>query len=194
MADPPYVTGDRARPRGSLPQAAQRRVRVARLALLWERVWPALWPPAGVAGLFLAVALLDLPARLPGWAHVGLLALFAAAFLAALVLAARRLSVPGVDAALRRVELASGLAHRPLEALRDRPVGTAGADEAALWAAHQARMRASTARLAVGVPAAGRARRDPLALRAALALLLVIAVAAGRNDGSSRLLRAMNPS
>ena len=34
---------------------------LARLALLFERVWPALWPPLGVAGVFLCAALLDLP-------------------------------------------------------------------------------------------------------------------------------------
>ena len=38
---------------------------LARLAILFERVWPALWPPLGVAGVFVCVALLDLPALLP---------------------------------------------------------------------------------------------------------------------------------
>ncbi|MCC7273647.1 MAG: DUF4175 family protein, partial [Alphaproteobacteria bacterium] len=194
MADPTSVTGDPARPGAALPARASRRVRLARLALLWERVWPALWPPAGIAGLFLILALLDVPALLPGWAHVLLLVAFALAFLAAAVQAARSLAMPAPAAARRRVELASGLAHRPLAALQDRPVGSTGAEERALWAAHQARMRAATERLAVGLPAAGWAKRDPLALRAGLALLLVVAVVAGRNDGSQRLLRAVSPS
>src|ERR1700729_3336115 len=47
---------------------------LARLAILFERVWPALWPPLGVAGLFVCVALLDLPSYLPAAWHLALLA------------------------------------------------------------------------------------------------------------------------
>ena len=47
---------------------------LARAAILFERIWPALWPAVGVAGLFVCVALLDLPRLLPPWAHIGLLA------------------------------------------------------------------------------------------------------------------------
>src|ERR1700735_4642421 len=38
---------------------------VARSAILFERIWPALWPALGVAGLFVCAALLDLPELLP---------------------------------------------------------------------------------------------------------------------------------
>ena len=38
---------------------------LARFAILFERVWPALWPPLGVAGLFVCAALLDVPLFLP---------------------------------------------------------------------------------------------------------------------------------
>ena len=61
---------------------------LARAALVFESAWPALWPPLGVAGLFLIVALLDLPRLLPAWlvivhallAVTGFLLLLLAAF------------------------------------------------------------------------------------------------------------------
>ena len=54
------------------------RLRLARAALLWERIWPAFWPALCVLGVFAAVALFDLLPGLPGLAHAALLALFAA--------------------------------------------------------------------------------------------------------------------
>ncbi len=46
---------------------------LARGALFWERLWPALWPLTGVIGLFLALALVDVLPRLPCWLHIVLL-------------------------------------------------------------------------------------------------------------------------
>ena len=46
-----------------------RRTRLARLVLWWESAWPALWPPLGVIGVFLVLALTGLPLLLPGWLH-----------------------------------------------------------------------------------------------------------------------------
>ena len=61
----------------------------SRVALGIERVWPRLWLPAGVAGVFLLVSLAGLWPLLSPLAHKSLLALFALAFLAALVPLAR---------------------------------------------------------------------------------------------------------
>ena len=43
----------------------RRRRAAARAVLLVERLWLVLWPPVGVLGAFVVMALLDLPARLP---------------------------------------------------------------------------------------------------------------------------------
>src|SRR5690606_38534486 len=107
------------------PGLAQRR-RLARAALWWERAWPALWPALCLAGAGLLVALLDLPRRLPPAAHAVLLALFGAALLTLLWRGARRFALPTRGDADRRLERASGLAHRPLAVLADTPAaGTA---------------------------------------------------------------------
>jgi uncharacterized protein (TIGR02302 family) len=171
------------------------RLRLAGAALLWERLWPSLWPAIGILGAFLALALFDLPARLPGVLHVALLVLVAAALVAALVPAIRGFRLPDRGAERRRVEQASGLAHRPLTALEDRLSGS-GDDPAALalWQAHRARMAAQLRSLRVGLPAAGLVRRDPFGLRAALALVLLIAAVDAGQDWSQRLLRSLSPS
>jgi hypothetical protein len=48
---------------------------LARMVLFWETLWPPLLPILCVLGLFVAVALLEIPALLPGWSHVALLVL-----------------------------------------------------------------------------------------------------------------------
>lgn len=172
-----------------------RRLRLAVAALLWERAWPALWPAVAVVGIFLALALFDLPAQLPAWLHALLLAVTAGALAAALLFAVQQLRWPGREAARRRVEKASGLAHRPLAALEDRLAGGAGDPATAgLWQLHQARMAAAARRLKVGTPAAGLVRQDPFALRIALGLVLLVGALYAGQDWSDRILRSLTPS
>ena len=174
--------------------ALGRRLWLARATLLWERLWPALWPATFVAGSFVATALFDPWWLMPGWLHAAVLALFAAAFLVTLARAARHVRPPTEEEAIRRIERTSGLAHRPLGALGDRPAAAPGDRTAQrLWRAHLERMARAARRLRIGVAAAGLARRDPLGLRAALFLVLVIAAAAAGGDGVSRLARALQP-
>jgi uncharacterized protein (TIGR02302 family) len=172
------------------------RMRLARAALVWERIWPAAWPASCILGVFVAIALFDLLPGLPGFAHAVILSLFAAAFGAAIIWgrhAARRGGWPDALAARRRIEQASGLPHRPLQALSDRP-GTPLDDNAKLlWAAHQRRMAATLRRLRVGWPIAGLARRDPWGIRSILAILLLLAVADAGADWRERGIRAFQP-
>ena len=115
--------------------------RLAWLALFWEAVWPALWPSVGVAGLFLSLALLDVLPSLGFALHLAALVLFLAVFLFLTVRNLRRLRLPERRAALRRLETASGLGHRPLSGLQD-TLGSNPKDPMAqaLWQAHQARL------------------------------------------------------
>ncbi len=180
--------------RRGLDAYLRRRLRLARAALLWEQAWPAFWPAVLVAGAFLAIALFDLLPRFPGWLHALALAAFAVAFGAAAWRAARSLRLPDINAARRRVERASGLAHRPLTVVVDRPA-TGEDDPAAraLWQVHRERMLAVLRRLRVGWPMAGLARRDPWGLRAVLALALILAAVDAGGDAPRRLVHALEP-
>ena len=171
-----------------------RRQTLSWLAIYWERLWPALWPVVGLLGLFVALALLDIPPHLPGWLHFALLLAFAISVFGALWHAVRHFRPPSRGSALRRLERVNALTHRPLEALEDRL--DAGAEHAAgrgLWALHQKRMADAVSRLRVGFPSPGLIRRDPIALRIALAVLLVIGGVSAGPDAGGRMLRAVTP-
>lgn len=181
-------------PPPSIPGLAVRRG-LAQAAILWERAWPAVAPLLGVLGVFAVVALTGLLPLLPGWFHAALLAGFAGAAIAAGLWGLRRVRLPGVAEGERRLERVSGLAHRPLASLADRPAGgIADPATAMLWAAHQARAAEAARRLRVGAPHPGLARRDPLALRAGLGLALLAALVIAGPEAGPRLRAALAPA
>jgi len=182
-------------PAERLPRRLPVMLGLAGLALAWERFWPALWPAAGVLGLFVALALLDVLPALSGWLHGALLLLLAAAFAGLLGRGLRRLRWPDRAVARRRLERDSGLAHRPLDGLEDAlATSRSDRDAVALWALHRRRMTALLEHLRVRLPRAGLAAADPLALRAALVLLLFVAAIAGGSEWSARLARSVTPN
>lgn len=177
------------------PNAAlERRVLLARAALLWEQTWPRLGPAIYLIGTVAALGLFDIPYWISPWLHAAVLAGFALALLAALVWARRTFVWPGRAAGLRRLELKSGTSHRPLLALEDRMAGTSGdAATQALWQVHQTRLRAAIKRLKIGVPAGGFGRTDRYAIRAGLAAILVVGLVVAGADAPRRLGNALMP-
>ncbi len=179
--------------RDRLASRLARRTWLARLALWWEAAWPALWPPLGVVGLFLVVALSGLPLVLPPLLHLLLLAGFAAALAWTGRRAVQRLALPGTAAGERRIERDSGLAHRPIATLGDKPTGNDPV-ALALWQAHRRRAAERLASLRVAAPKPGLAARDPRALRGGLAVALVAAVVVAGAEAPERLRRALLPA
>lgn len=177
-----------------LAKAVARRVWFSRISLIWERLWPAVWPAVAIAGVFLAVSLLDFWVRLPGSLHAVALFAFAAGFFLTLFRGLRDLRMPSDEKALRRIETTSGFAHRPLRTLGDRPaIAADDADGRALWQVHLQRSAKAVRRMRVSLPKPGMARRDPLGLRAALLLILIIAGVVAGGDSAHRLARALQP-
>ncbi|MCH7943216.1 MAG: DUF4175 family protein, partial [Proteobacteria bacterium] len=118
----------------ALARTMARRLWLARLCLAWERLWPAIWSAAAVAGVFATAARFDLWSRVPGGLHAVALLMFAAGFALALFQGLRGWRYPHEEDAVRRLETASGFTHRPLGALRDRPAIVADYDSGrALW-------------------------------------------------------------
>ncbi len=181
----------------TLSSPLERAVVRARAAILAERLWLALWPPLMVAGLFVLLLLLGVPALLPGWLRIGLSAMAAGGFVLLLWRGLKGLRLPCRHEALRRVERASALAHHPLLAMEDNlaPGLEADARTRALWHAHKARLRRALARpLRTGVPRSPLPRRDPFALRNALALALLATIALSTPGTLSQNLRlALTP-
>ncbi len=176
-------------------RALRRKFLITRIVLLWERLWLALWPAAGVAGLFIALSLLDVWALVSGWVHVVALLAFAGAVGGALWRGLSGLSMPDSEDARRRLETQSELLHRPLTTLED-TLATAGNDEGTreLWRLHRRRALASVRRLRIGFPSPGLARFDARALRAAVALLVVVGGSVAGGESWQRLASGVAPS
>ncbi len=168
----------------------ERQIRLSRLALLWERLWPALRWTMATLGAFAVASLLGLWEAAPLWLHAALLAGFAAALAAALWSARGAARPPERAAAVRRLERESGLPHRPLSAQFDSPAGAAGAARDALWRAHRDRAARLLGRLRVGWPRASLAAHDPWALRGLLALAAAVSLAFAGDRAGQRFAAA----
>lgn len=178
-----------------LRSVLHRREALAALALLWERIWPAVWPAVGVIGMFIGLALLDILPALPGWLHIAMLAGFAFALVRAVLHAIAMVRMPTSEDARRRLETASGLQHRPLSLVDDTLfVGQGDVQSEALWRVHRRRTLAALRRLRISIPSPALARRDPKALRVAVALGLVVGIAAAGAEWPKRVARAVTPS
>jgi uncharacterized protein (TIGR02302 family) len=175
-----------------LRRLAGRRI-LARAALLIEAMWPALRLPLSAVGVFLVFAFLNLPPLLPGLLHAGLLLLLLVLVVGLLVAGLWRVRLPDDKAADRRLETQSGLIHRPLSVLSDRPA-TEDSAGLALWQAHANRAREQIGRLRVGLPRPGLARRDPRALRYGLLLAVIASLGVANTDAWTRLYAALTPS
>ena len=166
---------------------------LARLVLFWERLWPALLPVLCVLGLFTAVALLELPALLPAWLHIILLALFALLLIGSVWLGGSKWQGQRGGAVIRRLERDSGLAHRPLGTLQDQLVNSHDGRAAALWRAHRRRAQGQLHSLRLGLPRPGLPRGDPWAMRAMVFLLLAVGLFVGGAEAPERLRQALSP-
>ncbi|MEK0082590.1 TIGR02302 family protein [Benzoatithermus flavus] len=164
---------------------------LARLVVTFERLWPGLWPGLAVVGVFVVLSLFGLWLHLPLALHLPLLGLFAAALAWTLWRTVRLLSLASRDAGLARLETDSGTKHQPLRALADTlPESFSDPATRRLWALHRERLIASLRRLRLAPPRSDLPRRDPWALRAALLLVLVVALVHARDDIGPRLTSA----
>ncbi|KAB2850315.1 MAG: TIGR02302 family protein, partial [Hyphomicrobiaceae bacterium] len=158
----------------------RRKVAFSRASLYFERLWPRLWLPLAVVGMFAIVSLAGLWPQLSQNWHVTLLAAFGLALFASLF-PAIRLGWPTRGEAVRHIEIASELPHRPASSYEDQ-LAPVARDMAArrLWEAHRNRLKTMFKRMRVGNPSPRVDRRDPFALRALLALgVLLLLVLAG---------------
>ncbi|MGE0502452.1 MAG: TIGR02302 family protein [Rhizobiaceae bacterium] len=146
------------------------------LVMTLERLWPLVLPTVIVAALFLTVSWFGLFRAIPDAVRLVAAALFALGTIAALYPLRwfRRPRSVEID---RRIEQANVLIHNPIAVQTDRPSGRADSFSDALWREHQRRMAARLGGLGADTPRTRIPERDPLGLRAAVALLAVAAFA-----------------
>ena len=174
-------------------QRLERAIHRARLAMASERIWPRLVPLLSIAGVYVVLSWLGYW-RLGGdWLRIGTLGALALAVLWSLIQLVR-ISLPDRLEAMRRVELVSGLPHRPARGLTDKISAVADDAQAkTLWAAEQARLLATLQNLRAGPPRPAMAERDPYAFRFAVPVLLVVAFSIGWGEWTTRLGEAFMP-
>ena len=170
-----------------LERAFERKVRLSKWALQFERLWPRAWLLLGLAGLFVAVSLAGLWPRLPELPHKIVLALFGLAFVRrARVACPGALALPRGGHPPRR-----GRVRRPASPgvllrgyadarRRGRPHGRA------LARASRASRRAA-AEAAGRPPGAAHRSLDPFALRALLLLSVFVLTIIVGDSASDRL-------
>jgi uncharacterized protein (TIGR02302 family) len=192
-----------SQPASSTPQSdpgrpiLDRKLKLASTVLAWERLWPSLWPPIVVALSFVALALIGIPGWVGdltlGWGHLALLIALGALFLWTIRRGVQRW-IPATRAdAVRRLERDSGLDHRPVSTLADRPADANDPVAAAVWQAHQAREAARLRGLTVSAPEPAWAKLDRYGLRAGLALALLVGIAVATPNPGEKIALAFQP-
>jgi uncharacterized protein (TIGR02302 family) len=188
-----HPTADRASPpERHGDEVLSRALGRARWTIFWERLWPGVASIATVIGLFLAVSWLGLWLALPPIGRaigLGVFFLLAAAAFAPLL----ALRLPSRHDGLRRLDRNSRLPHRPATAIADEmAVPTTDSYSVALWRAHIERALRAATTLKAGVPAPRLALRDPFAVRALVAVLVVATFVAAGGERTKRIVAAFD--
>lgn len=176
-------------------ERAERYVNAARALLAFERLWPALWPASGIAGLGITAALLNLFAPLPWPLHSLVLAGTVTAIALTLTFNFEHFVWPRWDEGARRLERDSALEHRPISESGDALAAGAGdpvAEE--LWRAHLQARLALQPRFRLGLPRSDLPRKDPRALRYGVLVLIAFGFVIARGDWVRRIESAFTPN
>jgi uncharacterized protein (TIGR02302 family) len=179
---------------GALPASlGAARLRTARV-LRVERSWPFLLPALAALCGFAILVLLALPQRLPLWLHLPIVLLLAGFVAGRLWHAARRVPPASRSAIDRRIEQRSGLRHRPLQTLLDRPAGPRpDAIQHAVWQAHRERTATQLRRLRTGPPHLAVWEHRFGRLTVALLPMLLLAIILAGPEAPGRLASGFLP-
>ena len=169
----------------------ERKIAQARLAMGFERIWNALHWPMVILAVAAALIISGIMPLVPPIPRLAVLALLAGGFLWSLrpLLSVRW---PGRTEAIRRVEVTSGLAHRPVSGREDQLAGAAaGPLQQAIWEEHRLRQMRGLTGLKAGTPQSSWRDIDPSALRLPAALALVAALVLGTGNPAGNVAASL---
>ncbi|QPC85666.1 TIGR02302 family protein [Mesorhizobium sp. NBSH29] len=165
---------------------------ITRAGVILERVWPLALPLVIIFSLFLSLSWFGLFRLMPDMARIGLGALLAFSALAALF-PFRFMRNPTDSEVDRRIEHANALAHTPVLVQTDRLAGKTDSFADALWREHRRRMAGTLSAMHVELPRTSVPARDPFALRAVAALMLVAGFAFSLGPFGGRITDIITP-
>jgi len=173
-----------------LARRIERQVNLARAAAFLERLLPALSPLLAVVAIFVGLSWLGLWRELPKVVHIPVLIGFAGA-LGWSLWHLRGLRWPSRESGRRRVEIASGLSNRPLEALDDTLVsGATRLATRALWDAHRRRAARRLGALRFAWPSPNINLMDGYGVRLLAIMVLYIGAFVGSGSYGPRIADA----
>jgi uncharacterized protein (TIGR02302 family) len=164
---------------GSSPVTLERKILAARLALAAERLWNLLLWPWVAAALLVALLYSGVLGYLPPLVATAALVIAVSGLVFALF-GLRAFRLPSRLEAMRRIERASALDHRPVSSHDDRlAAGSDSAAQQAVWIAHKERELARLGNARIGPLRSAWARLDGRALRLPAFLLLLASLVLG---------------
>jgi len=184
-------------PEPKLPLRAGLSVMLTHAGMIFEAFLAAFWPAMAVAVGVVALLLLELPQGIGGIGH--LIVLIAAVLLLAVSIffGTRRFSWPRRAAALQRADTGKTVAGRPLATYLDKAAEAPGPSSdsvgKALFARHQARLRADLNKVRSVPPKPVLPQRDRFGLLPASALVVLIGLVVAGGEAWSRLSDGLSP-
>jgi len=172
--------------------SGQPQLTFAQLIVWSENILKIFVRPLAFLVIFIALAWLGVFSVLPPWVHLVALAGFVLFFFDACGKAHIHWKPISPSIARRRVEEASGLRHRPLDVITDRPA-TLDEEQWALWQVHAARAQEQVQKLRWPKWKPVFADHDHYAVRYALLILLMAGMLFGWGALGGKLIAAINP-
>lgn len=161
------------------------------ISLLAERLWARLWAFFTVLMFFGAFALSGLIFKVGKTGHFALLIVFGALMLLTLLFIGRRFRLPRRSQVERRIERESGLKHRPLTMIHDKPEPGTPAAAAKLWYLQQSEVQKLFTRLRVWRPRPRVGKQDKYGLRFAAMAMLAVSLVLAQGQAMERLKAAL---
>lgn len=161
---------------------------------LWtERLWARFWALCTILMFFGAFAVSGLIFKFGKTGHFVLLVVFLGTAILAALYMGRRFILPRLWQIERRIERESGLKHRPLAMLHDKPEEGASPAAVKLWYKQRAETQKSWGRLRIWRPRPRVGRQDKYSLRFVAMLSLAAALVFAQGRALDRLHAALQP-
>lgn len=178
----------------NLPKSTRRLLRFSQFRLFLTGLVIETWPVLTLPLFYLGLGLLDVFSYMPWWLHALTLFGFIAATLFFIRRAFLRLKWPDVRDIMRKLEISSHVAHRPLNNLTDSLFhATRSEDQKLLWKKHLLRAREQLTQIRLLQPDRSLKQQDPWRLGFLAILIFAAGFYFAGDNRNLRIRQALTP-
>lgn len=178
----------------NLPKSTRRLLRFSQFRLFLTSFVIETWPVVTLPLFYLGLGLLDVFSYMPWWLHAVTLFVFIAATLFFVRRAFLRLKWPAVREIMRKLEISSHVAHRPLNNLTDNLFhATRSEEQKLLWKRHLLRAREQLAQIRLLQPDRSLKQQDPWRLGFLAVFIFVTGFYFAGENREQRIKQALTP-